>query len=463
MASRPLTIRNLVPKLVSVKSSQILHDRSDVGNHDGSQNLSGEISFNQAHENTQPYKVSKNERDVLIPPGGGLRIPFTNIIHFTLENDSQQYNLRIPNTSSHCRSVTVSSSSLDQDSQIFGIYQPLVHSLTFFYGSEYSAWMRHLRNDLPLSTLSIPGTHNSPAFHRALPSVRCQSVSITQQLRQGIRFLDIRVQPKYSSCHKGEDLLLVHGAFSVSLSRRSFLFRSLVQEVLLFLKENPSETVIMSLKREGTGASTDAQLSRILHDHYANDHHEWYTAPRVPFLGEARGKIVLMRRFNLDHCLEQEWGGTGWGIDASVWADNSPHSLCPSGQVCVQDYYSILNPKLITDKTAFAIAHLKRAAENDHRHDVCVSGNLMTLPFYINFLTASNLWRTGCWPEKIAAQLNPAILEYLCVTHQTETADGKVGSGSTGVVVCDFVGRHGNWDIVNCIIGMNFNFRKSDL
>ena len=236
----------------------------------------------------------------------------------------------------------------------------------------------------------------------------------------------------------------------------------MVEDVTRFLEENPSETVIMSLKREGTGASTDAQLSQILHDHYANDHTKWYTAPRVPFLGEARGKIVLIRRFHLDESLKDEWGGAGWGIDAAIWADNTPHSLCPSGQICVQDYYQVSKPKFMSDKIAYAIAQLSRAAEMKHGDSASTSNvDLMTMPFYINFLTASNLWRTGCWPAKIAAHVNPAVLEYLCVEHHAAVSDADAGSGSTGIVVCDFVGHHGDWDLIRCIIGMNSRFRKA--
>ena len=83
-------------------------------------------------------------------------------------------------------------------------------------------------------------------------------------------------------------------------------------------------------------------------------------------------------------------------------------------------------------------------------------------PFYLNFLSASKIWRTDCWPEKIAAKLNPAILEYLCRRHNQPDALVAVGSerrdpghGSTGVVILDWVGHRGDWDIVRCIVGWN--------
>ena len=89
----------------------------------------------------------------------------------------------------------------------------------------------------------------------------------------------------------------------------------------------------MTLKCEGYSKPTDEQFSKILHDHYANDASKWYTAPRVPYLGEARGKIVLIRRFNLDDSLKGEYGGAGWCIDAGGWADNTPDALTGSGDL----------------------------------------------------------------------------------------------------------------------------------
>jgi len=31
----------------------------------------------------------------------------------------------------------------------------------------------------------------------------------------------------------------------------------------------------------------------------------------------------------------------------------------------------------------------------------------------------------------------------------------KVGDGSTGIVVCDWVGNNEDWDLVRCVVGMN--------
>jgi 1-phosphatidylinositol phosphodiesterase len=75
-------------------------------------------------------------------------------------------------------------------------------------------------------------------------------------------------------------------------------------------------------------------------------------------------------------------------------------------------------------------------------------------PFYINFLSASNFWKTNTWPEKIAAKVNPATVDYIC----RRPTDGD-GDCSTGILVTDWVGLDGDWDLVRCIVGMNAKLR----
>ena len=347
------------------------------------------------------------------------------------------------------------------------IYLPRESFLTIFSSANLATWMKELRDEIPLSALSIPGTHNSPTYHRALPSVRCQAVSVREQLDNGVRFLDIRVQPGEPEDPSKDTLNLVHGVFPISLSGQKS-FRHLVEHVFAYLDQNPSETVIMSVKREGPGTHTDAQLSRRLRDHYAGDVNRWWTAPWIPTLGEARHKIVLIRRFALEEGLKNEWNGQGWCINAESWAYNTPSDTCPSGDVCVQDFCEVLETENIDKKIQYAEEEFKRSASC-----VCVIPGVTTtadppppakIPFYINFLSASNFWKVGCWPEKIAAKLNPAIIDYLCRRHHLPSNDGTiVGDGSTGIVVCDWVGNDGDWDLIRCIVGMNVTLQQLTL
>ena len=340
------------------------------------------------------------------------------------------------------------------------IYFPTADFLALYESTHLQCWMKYLLDSTPLSALSIPGTHNSPTCHKALPSVRCQAVSPREQLENGVRFFDIRVQPDDPNDPKNEKLILVHGAFPISLTG-SKKFRDLVNDVQEFLRANPSETLVMSVKREGTGDATDQHLSTILKDHYTNPR-EWWTQPHVPTLGEARGKIVLMRRFALADRLKNEWNGKGWCLNAENWAYNTPN--CHHGDVIVQDFCEVLDTENIDHKIKLCCDHFERAGAQstpvikpDDNKPVPSPG-----PLFLNFLSASNFWSKSCWPEKIAAKLNPAVKTFLCQQHDIgdKGADGAAGEvakgdGGVGVVVCDWVGEDGDWDLVRCVVGMN--------
>ncbi|PGH16252.1 hypothetical protein AJ80_05275 [Polytolypa hystricis UAMH7299] len=378
-----------------------------------------------------------------------------------------------------------------------GIYITPESHLALYSSANLNAWMHELSDHTLTSALSIPGTHNSPTCHKAPPSVRCQAVSPREQLENGVRFFDIRLFPQYPNQPEKDNLVLVHSVFPISFMGNKY-FKDLVREIDSFLERNPSETLIMSVKREGPGTHTDAQLSRILHHHYASPGSRWYTEPRIPHLGEVRGKIVLIRRFGLDESLKGEWNGRGWAIDASGWADNSPHATCPSGDICVQDFYEVLEMRNVEKKIEYINAHLSRSAQinyppptiaaaaavaaaeevsgailkaEDHPPQNNVQQQQQTrLPFYVNFLSASNFWKMQTWPEKIAAKVNPATVDYLCRKHHQHhhhhhhhhhggggaaDDDDDAGDWSTGILVCDWVGLDGDWDLVRCIVGMN--------
>ena len=373
-------------------------------------------------------------------------------LRLTFDVDGERYRVDTPCTT--YESTTLVPLTPNPRHEFTAVYLREHSFLALFSSSHLDSWMKVLKDETPLSALSVPGTHNSPTHYNALPSVRCQAVSPKEQLENGVRFFDIRVQPSSPNDPNNDGLILVHSVFPISLTG-SKNFRDLANTVLKFLDEHPSETVIISMKREGTGNATDQQLGQVLRRHYAGDVNQWYTNPKMPTLGEARKKIVLIRRFGLDDELRKEWDGAGWCINAETWQDNTANDTCPSGAVCVQDFYEVLETENIDKKIQYCRDHLQRASQAvcplpgiEPQSNAPPNGN----PFYLNFLSASNFWKVGCWPEKIAARLNPAIVEHLCRQH----CEGeKNGDGSTGIVVCDWVGNNGNWDLVRCIVGMN--------
>ena len=420
---------------------------------------------------------------------------------FEAPGTGHRYSAEIPGLSHRTivlKPISKTSSSAEETKEFTAIYLPAHNFLALFSSANLSSWMSTLDPSLPLTSLSIPGTHNSPTHHVALPSVRCQSVPITTQLANGVRFLDVRVScPRFTpNSTRAPELALVHSAFPVALTGTHNL-STLLATVYTFLTTHPTETILLSLKREGTGLGTDADLHRILTTHYVTPQEKWYTAPTIPTLSAARGKIVLVRRF----CLHPSTSAatSELGIDASVWPDNVPDGMCGSGLVRIQDWYGVGKTEDIALKTKFAQEGLERAAERVHfpgavavpepvRAPEAVLGRVVLgerrgaggaddgpvldgvqgdgkgpplpppLPLYINFLSASSFFSASCWPDKIAVKINPSMVEYLCMSHG---APGKgpgqltIGDAATGIVVTDWVGHHGDWDLIRCIVGWN--------
>ena len=62
--------------------------------------------------------------------------------------------------------------------------------ITFFF----SDWISKLPDNLKLSQLTIPGTHNSCSF-QGTPFAITQSYSLELQLKAGLRYFDLRLRP----------------------------------------------------------------------------------------------------------------------------------------------------------------------------------------------------------------------------------------------------------------------------
>ncbi|KAL6704018.1 hypothetical protein ACN47E_008869 [Coniothyrium glycines] len=363
---------------------------------------------------------------------------------------------------------------------LFHPTRPVPHvSLHTNHNCTYSCWMKTLPDQLPISAISIPGTHNSHTYYRALPSVRCQVVDVMNQLENGIRFLDIRLQPVHATDASKQDLYLVHGAFPVSLTGPKY-FLPVLQTCYSFLAANPSETILISLKREGIGGATDEHLATILNTHYIGSNpSRWYTGCSIPSLGAVRGKLVLVRRYKTSSTASPTQPSPT-GLDATPWPHNATHARFPlvSPTFCLQDFCDVLVPGLISAKVQHCTEHLVRAGRVAHcmPSGVASAGTLHPAgaePLYLNFLSASNFWKRACWPQVIAQTVNRRVEEWLCEGHALESVEqgaetrrpeihgvGRVrrrgaGDACTGVVVMDYVGENGDWELVHLIVGMN--------
>ena len=75
---------------------------------------------------------------------------------------------------------------------------------------ELDMWMSHIKDDITLDRLSIPGTHNSGTLNVEYESARTQNRDIPQQLHDGIRMLDLRVRPHIDKEKEDGNLHIYH-------------------------------------------------------------------------------------------------------------------------------------------------------------------------------------------------------------------------------------------------------------
>ncbi len=157
-------------------------------------------------------------------------------------------------------------------------------------------WMKNIPSDYLISNINLPGTHNSCAqFINFKLISKCQNKNIFDQLKMGIRFLDIRFN------FDGNNLFINHSFLKCKASRtkkENLLFSDVLASCEAFLKENPSEIVIMSIKREA--GKSEEETFDYFYNTFVKDSDIFYLKNEVPFLNEVRGKIVLLNRCGAD-------------------------------------------------------------------------------------------------------------------------------------------------------------------
>ena len=179
-------------------------------------------------------------------------------------------------------------------------------------------WMAGLADDLPLSEIVLPGTHDSATrFVQLAFFSKCQGKDIAGQLEAGYRYLDIRLGVD------GDQLKLMHGFTSCRTGpfpwSKALYLDAVLLQCTAFLEKHPAETIVFAVKQEH-GDESVAEFQRILDSAVSKDASFWLLTDSIPLLSEARGKIVLLRRY------EDEAGlGERAGIPL-LWPNQNGHA-----------------------------------------------------------------------------------------------------------------------------------------
>jgi 1-phosphatidylinositol phosphodiesterase len=199
-----------------------------------------------------------------------------------------------------------------------------VSDLLYVQLPEGKSWMGWLSGGLSLSALSIPGTHDSGArFEPIAGTAKCQNLTISEQLNVGVRFLDIRCR------HIDNTFTIHHGAVYQNIN-----FTDVLNMVIGFLNSNPTECVLMSVKEEHDPSNNTRSFEATFDSYVAANPGKWILQESVPTLNQARGKIVLLRRFGASS-LPKGIRAVNWADNTTFWINNATSKLR------VQDYYNV--------------------------------------------------------------------------------------------------------------------------
>lgn len=141
-------------------------------------------------------------------------------------------------------------------------------------------------------------------------------------------------------------------------------FTAILADVVNFLQsdEGRSETIIMSILEEGQFLGSSPLFSGLVRDTIFNAPSSkslWWLEPRMPTLGEARGKIVMFSRFGGQTGEGWEDGVRGMGIHPTRWPDSAKDGFdfeLEDTRVRVQDWYAPFYLSILTRSVTKSLA-----------------------------------------------------------------------------------------------------------
>jgi 1-phosphatidylinositol phosphodiesterase len=253
--------------------------------------------------------------------------------------------------------------------------------------------MARLPDTSKLSQLTLPGTHDTcTAF--LTPIASAQGWSVLDQLNHGIRYVDIR-------CRQIQDTFAIHHQQVFT----GVFFGSGVRDVCVnFLKANPTECIVMQIRQGEWTASDDNNtktFQQVLDAYLQGFESFFWLGDHIPTLGEVRGKIVVVRRFNLDSNAPR-------GLSPVPWKDNTTFEAqydAANDQAVkfeVQDQYNVptILPNDINAKWNAISALLDRAKADGSD------------AWYINFTSGAGS-TGGAYPNAVEARIYTPLYNYL--------------------------------------------------
>jgi 1-phosphatidylinositol phosphodiesterase len=300
--------------------------------------------------------------------------------------------------------------------QYLGYHSPYSFDCNYQHSPK---WMASIPSSTNLTSLSIPGTHDTMTSVVVGPVFQCQNHHLGTQLEAGIRYFDIRARLNNNT------LQIYHQDAYTQHS-----YTEVLTTFFAFLETNPGETILMRLKEESTPINSTIDFLTAFNYYRLNDtstapgcsKHFWVPPQPgptyIPSLGDLRSKILILQNFGDDPA---EYG-VKW----------------ESPLLAIEDDYDIPDLYAGLDEKFAAITNGLTAAKEG------IEGNDGKL--YLSHLSAS----VGVLPIEAAAGTKNGSVVGLNDRTGRWLAAGN--GGKTGVVIIDFPGM----DLVHQVLERNF-------
>lgn len=273
--------------------------------------------------------------------------------------------------------------------------------------TDTSNWMAAYPDETLLVHMNLPGAHDAATWNYsdttksqlqkvtdlvnnnlsfASDDFRCQDSPLIDMLNAGIRVFDLR----YAFDPTNSTIVFWH---STALLSETASLETVLFGFYKWLDDHPSEALFLSFQYEGAqavGNADTAQIQQQLYSTLTSNAARLYirqTRDKLGSLGDARGRITLLRRFDLDelppkfeadlpglHFSPRKW--TVNGADTAIVYDTSSATDRETGTAFIQDYYQPRTPynssivENIEAKMEKAVAHFHQATKPEHRNDL---------------------------------------------------------------------------------------------
>lgn len=387
----------------------------------------------------------KNEYHIDIDPGQS--VTFTVFLPPVPINDANKIDVRVHATGETTYSVTVGGQD-DANGKAIE-YQPSSKgSLTlgwFPTTQNGNNWITPLDDDIYVSQLSIPGTHDAATKDAGylINAGRCQDLTIEEQLNIGIRAFDLRPTTRsWGSVNSdgNKNLPIYHGATSCKTDMKT-VFNTFNK----YLDNNPGEFIIVTCRWENEAdvhIATKWDTFNTCMTNFLNNE-EFYPAKRkVSFqkdltIGDMRNKILIIMRpnqgsspdiFYADNALEGTTFISGWPAGGADVREGvyfkSQYEGSATGYAVIQDYY---NPSDAQAKIDLVKKELDLSAKS---HTDVNYQNIWFINHCSGYIGSAASYDAY---SNNASETNPNIYNYLNGSEKPV--------GSTGIMMLDFVGK----------------------